>query len=224
MLEQFANQVSSTLNGALDASTSSVIVASATGFPTSGQFSILVENELMTVTSVSAETFTVTRGAESTTATTHAHGITVKHVLSKRSMDAGRVLVGHVKKTAAQSINDAVAGGTVVTFPTSVTADDATFTGGGTDRLVAPLAGIYLITAHVHWAVSVAGKFICWYEVNGDTGQQIGASEDFGDVSHNIVFAQRLSANDYVQVRVYQDSGGAVDVNSGHFSLTFLGS
>ncbi len=55
----------------------SVPVANATGFPQSGNFTILVDSEQMTVTSgqgTGAQTFIVTRAANSTTAAAHASG------------------------------------------------------------------------------------------------------------------------------------------------------
>lgn len=82
MAEQFANNASTTLNGAIDASTTSVTVSSAGAFPAEGDFRILVESEIMLVTAVSANTFTVTRGAESTTAASHSNGVDVVHILT----------------------------------------------------------------------------------------------------------------------------------------------
>lgn len=86
--EKFTNAASTTLNGALNNSTTSVVVMSATGFPTAGNFRILVDSELMLVTSVSGSTFTVTRGAESTSAVSHLNGATVTEVLTSGALDA----------------------------------------------------------------------------------------------------------------------------------------
>jgi hypothetical protein len=66
-----------TLAAALTASQTSITVASASGFPTS-QFHIRIDDETMTVTGgFGTTTWTVTRGANSTTASTHLNGQTV---------------------------------------------------------------------------------------------------------------------------------------------------
>lgn len=85
MAENFTNQSQTTLNGALNNSQTNVVVTSATGFP-AANFRIIVDSELMLVTTVSSNTFTVTRAAESTTAATHSNGATVTHVLTAASL------------------------------------------------------------------------------------------------------------------------------------------
>lgn len=85
-MEQYANNASTTLNGAIDNSTTSVVVSSATGFPSSGDFRIKIDNEIMLVTGVSGTTFTVTRGVESTAAASHGNGVDVHHILTKASL------------------------------------------------------------------------------------------------------------------------------------------
>ena len=67
-----------TLNGALTASQTTVTVSSATGFPTT-PFLIRVDDEFMQVTAgFGTTTWTVTRGASSSVATTHANSQTVE--------------------------------------------------------------------------------------------------------------------------------------------------
>lgn len=68
---------STTLGGAMTASQTTLTVASATGFPTSS-FSVRVDDEYMTVTGgFGTTTWTVTRGAHASTATTHLNSQTV---------------------------------------------------------------------------------------------------------------------------------------------------
>lgn len=82
MAEQFTNQASSTLNGAITSGATSLVVASSANFPTSGNFRILVDAEIMVVTAVSTNTFTVTRAQEGTTAAAHATGVPVTHIVT----------------------------------------------------------------------------------------------------------------------------------------------
>jgi len=80
--EQFSNDASSTLNGTISSSATTLVVTSATLFPSIPQFRIVVEAEIMIVTGVTGTTFTVTRGAEGTTAASHTSGVSVTHVLT----------------------------------------------------------------------------------------------------------------------------------------------
>jgi len=76
-----------TLNGAIDASVTTVTVASASAFPSSGQYRIAIGDELLLVTAGAGTTsWTVTRGVESTTAASHANGASVYGVLTAASL------------------------------------------------------------------------------------------------------------------------------------------
>lgn len=82
MVYQYKNFGLSTLSETLDGSETDVDVVNASSFPTSGDFVINVEGELMKVTAVSSNTFTVERGAEGTDAVSHPLGAQVKNVLT----------------------------------------------------------------------------------------------------------------------------------------------
>jgi len=76
-----------TLNGAILAGDTSLIVASFAAFPSSGQYRILIGDELLIVTAGQATlTWTVTRGAEGTTAAAHANGASIYHTLTAASL------------------------------------------------------------------------------------------------------------------------------------------
>src|SRR5579885_1898910 len=96
MTEQFANNASSTLNGGINASVTSIVVNSVTGFPTSGNFrcmlgSVAATGEIVIVTAVNAgtNTFTVQRGQESTTAQSWSSGTAITHILTAGGLGAG---------------------------------------------------------------------------------------------------------------------------------------
>jgi len=84
--ERFANGGLSSLSAGIDNATTSLTVASAVGFPTGGNFRIVIDSEIMLVTSVQGQTFTVTRGAEGTTAASHLAAAAVFHVLTAGSL------------------------------------------------------------------------------------------------------------------------------------------
>ncbi len=111
MPEQFTNKATTTLNGAINNAVTSLVVTSATGFPTAGNFRIVVDantanEEVMTVTAVSGTTFTVARATEAIagvqTAFSHADLATVKHVLTAGAIKStGQILLE--SKTASSS-------------------------------------------------------------------------------------------------------------------------
>lgn len=85
--EKLANNAGSTLASSISNSATSLSVASAAGFPTSGNFRILIESEILLVTAVSGTTFTVTRGQEGTSAASHSSGVDVDHILTKGALN-----------------------------------------------------------------------------------------------------------------------------------------
>jgi hypothetical protein len=86
MPEVFANNAQSNLNGSINSSTTSVAVNNAAAFPSTGNFRILVDSEIMLVTSVSTNTFTVVRAQEGTTGAAHTSGAICTHVLTAGAM------------------------------------------------------------------------------------------------------------------------------------------
>jgi len=99
--EQFANNPSSTLAGAIAAGATSLTVASAASFSTEGTFRILVDSEIMLVTGVAGATFTVERGAEGTSAAAHSAGATVTQVLTAGALNTALYEDVRIKTAAA---------------------------------------------------------------------------------------------------------------------------
>jgi hypothetical protein len=87
-IEKFSNLAVNVLSAALTATATSCVVTDAHSFPTSGSFRIKVEEEILIVTAVAGNTFTVTRGAEGTVARSHAAGTLVRHLLTKGGLEA----------------------------------------------------------------------------------------------------------------------------------------
>ncbi len=86
MSEQYTNFATSTLNGTINNSVTSLVVTTGSLFPATGNFHILVEDELMLVTARSTNTLTVTRAQEGTAAASHTSGVTVKHTVTVSSL------------------------------------------------------------------------------------------------------------------------------------------
>ena len=80
--ERFSNGGLSSLDAAIDNDDLALTVKSAVGFPTGGNFRIIIDNEIMLVTDVQGKTFTVTRAQEGTNAASHDADAAVFHVLT----------------------------------------------------------------------------------------------------------------------------------------------
>src|SRR5574340_338724 len=89
MTEQLANLAISTLASGMDASQTTLTVATGEGakFPSSGNFRVTVEDEIMKCTSRSTDVLTIVRAQEGTSAATQAIGLTVAHTLTKGGLD-----------------------------------------------------------------------------------------------------------------------------------------
>lgn len=99
MQELFSNNAITALNGAINSAVTTIVVDDASSFPqTPGQFRISIQNELMLVTYVSGNTWTVQRGIENTTPASHGDGQVVKLILTNESIQGlirGKVAEEH---------------------------------------------------------------------------------------------------------------------------------
>ncbi len=86
MAEQFANNATSIITIALVPTDLTVTLQSATSFPGIPQFRLLIDLELMLVTAVAGNVFTVTRSIEGTVAAVHAAFTTVTLPLTAGSL------------------------------------------------------------------------------------------------------------------------------------------
>jgi hypothetical protein len=85
--EQFSNNARTTLSGAITNSATTIAVAAATGFPSTAQYRILIDAEVLLVTGGAGTTsWTVTRGVEGTTADPHGDGALVTHIITAASL------------------------------------------------------------------------------------------------------------------------------------------
>jgi hypothetical protein len=83
-LERFSNNAETTLNGSMNNTSNPVTfnVTDGSVFPSSGNFRLLIEDEILLATSRSGNSVTASRAQESTTIASHADLTSVKQVLS----------------------------------------------------------------------------------------------------------------------------------------------
>ncbi len=85
--EQTANAADSLLDGAINNSVTSLDVDDASAFPAAGNFRILIDSEIILVTAVSSNTFTLVRGQEGTAGASHLDNAPVTHILTAGSLN-----------------------------------------------------------------------------------------------------------------------------------------
>ena len=80
--QRSVNGYSSTLNGSITIGATSMVVASATGLPSEGDFYLDISGEIVLVTHVSGTTLTLVRAQEGTTAVAHNSGKAITDVIT----------------------------------------------------------------------------------------------------------------------------------------------
>lgn len=122
--ERFVNNAQSPLDGSITSGALTLAVDSATAFPTDGQFRVIADGEIMLVTAVSSNTFTVTRGVEGTAAASHDDDVLVTHLLTAESivnifMDLGLSNCLGDRRPTTPGTYDEEFDGTADTLPTN---------------------------------------------------------------------------------------------------------
>lgn len=209
MSENFANNYSTALDGAIDNSQTTFDVLSVGGAP-SVNFRIKVENELMLVTGVSSLTFTVTRGVEGTSAASHDDGTLVTHVFTATGIRAG---TGFIQS----SVSEYTQGSELQTTSTSfvdMTGQSITITTEAVRCLV-----IFAASANN----SNAGSLVC-FDLNIDGTRHANTTNGLIEVANSnktpvcfTVLTDVLSAGSHtfkIQWRVSANTGGIASQTS----------
>ena len=210
--EQFANNAQSTLNGALDNSQLTLVVTSAASFPTQGNFRVLIDSEIMLVTGVSGSTFTVTRGAESTTPATHSNGATVTQVVTKAVMiQAVTPPACRVGRNASKTISNAIE--TNMDFNIKRFDTDSMFTtGASNDHMTVQTPGLYSIGASFRWKTTATGQRFGYIKVGNLPVAQVDCDDN--DDRANLATLYQCTSAVAISLIVYQNTGGNLGIVS----------
>jgi len=85
--EQFKNDSFTTLDGGINNSVTSIDVADGSVFPSTGNFRLRIDDELLLCTAVSSDTLTVIRGVEGSIADSHGDSSNVVHIITDESVN-----------------------------------------------------------------------------------------------------------------------------------------
>lgn len=92
--ETLKNNATTTLDGAINDSVTSVTVSDGSVFPSEGDFRVIVDDEIMLVTARSGNTLTVVRASESTVGAAHNSGDDITQILTEEAVEQ------YIKQTA----------------------------------------------------------------------------------------------------------------------------
>jgi hypothetical protein len=234
MTEQFTNGAQTTLNGAINNSVTSLVVTSAAGFPTVGEFRILIvaeganTDEILLVTGVSGTTFTVVRAYEAIAdgtqvAQSHATAATVAHVLTagslRTAMGANAGFIGaSVSNSVLQTITTG-GSGEAITFDTEqYDTDGFHSTSVNTSRMTIPagLGGKYLCIAGGGFNDPEASGVVYYTKNGSPSAVQVGG----GSVTTTRLDIQAveifdLVAGDYIELWAFHAAGADRDFGTG---------
>lgn len=120
-----------------------------------------------------------------------------------------------VVRNTTQSISNAAS--TAISWDTVLYDTNSFYAGGNPTRLTVNQAGKYRVTANVCFTSNVTGVREAWFLKNG-TGTSFGAAQlsaaNGDDTTFTISAEVNLAAGDYVEVYVFQSSGGALNFRS----------
>lgn len=130
-----------------------------------------------------------------------------------------QIIGGAPAASAYNSANLSINNGAVTTLTLDsedFDTDNMHSTVSNTSRLTCNTAGVYQITANVNFASNSGGERLLILLLNGTTSiaRTRESADATGETDMNLARLYRLAVGDYVEVQVYQSSGGALNVQS----------
>ena len=219
-----------------DTATSLTVTAGeGTKFPSTYPFPITIEDEILKCTNRSTDTLTVERAQEGTTAAAHASGKAVHLRITAKFASDLHTAVNAIENRDAcackRTTNFSVATATWTEVPWNDADTEEFDTNNMHDintnpsRITAQVAGKYLVFGFIAWVDNTTGLRFLSVRLNGTTNIcAIFLSKDpDGRWQAPVTTVIQMAVGDYLELRVYQSSGGALAIYSGsRFGILLL--
>jgi hypothetical protein len=203
MTEQYTNYARSALESSISGNATSLTVLDPSSFPTTGNFRIVVDNEILLVTAVAYSTFTVQRGYENTPAVAHYAGAIVAHVLTAGGLTAIITQVANPPLVLTAQTTNAT--------PTELQIN-------GTTRALIPANATWIYSAWISARRNDAGNESAAYEIRGCIDNNSGVVALVGSALITIIarddpaWAVSVSADTgALSIRVAGESGKTIN-------------
>jgi hypothetical protein len=127
-----------------------------------------------------------------------------------------------MQRTSAQSIPNTT--DTLIQWNSTVRDDASFFSSGANTKLTVQQSGWYAVSVSARFAANTTGGRFLWFKLNGSfTSGPVGAShptsnDDALNASWNHYFAK----GDYIEIDLFQTSGGALNLNTATLSMVRL--
>ena len=176
----------------VDASSTTIVVNQAQGFPATYPFTIIldrdtIDEEIVECTAVAGSTLTVTRGADGTTPVAHAVGAQVEHGVSARDFRESRQHEAASQNVHGLALNSSVVGTTESQTLTNKTLTDPTINGGSINADSVQVSGDDAVTETA--AQTLTNKTLSAPTINNGilTGTSLSAPTigDFSNAEHD---------------------------------------
>lgn len=129
----------------------------------------------------------------------------------------------NVTRASSQSISNAT--WTLITYTTETFDTDGYWSAGSPTKLIIPETGYYLVGCITKFAANANNEPEIMIYINGSTPatRVTGGTRPTGHSQLNISVVNAYTKNDYLEAKVYQNSGGALNVENSTFWIARLG-
>lgn len=232
MARLYTNNYSSTLNGAITSSATSIVVTSASGLPTlsGGDTCSLTMTdgtniEIVQVTAISTNTLTVVRAQESTTGFAFADGDVIQLNATAASFTSTTTTTPAFAAYHAAFQNVDSATPTLISYGTE---EFDTTSDYSSNRFTPSTAGKYQVNATIGFGSLGDGKFLKIYIYKNGGAYRAISTKAYVTGEHFVQIADIVELNgstDYVEIYAEHDQGSALTVsttNNGTFFSSSL--
>ena len=207
-----------------DIATSLTVTADeGTNFPSTYPFPITIEDEILKCTNRDTDTLTVERAQEGTSAVAHVAGKAVHLRITAKFASDLHTAVNAIENKAdigARAYHDAAQSIADTTWVALALNSERYDTDGIHDlatnnsRLTCKTAGKYIIVANIAFASNTTGRRMVGIFLNGATFIGVGETNatTTGSCIVTVATIYLLEVNDYVEMKAFQNSGGALNV------------